>query len=295
MKIEKINENKIKCTLDREDLDSRNLVLAEFAYGSEKTRRFFRELMEKAEDEVGFSVSDLPLMIEAVPVSDDGIVLFITRIDDPQELDTRFSHFTSRDDIIDIDDDDLYDDEEEDDDEDDDDGNAGVIDVQASVRISPDALEDADDPMEAVTAAINEALGSIGNGKSKTAEISDFTPLHKSVEKVDGSSADRRSENRKTVRRVIYLFDSFEDVCGASGYLGPDLHADNDLYKDTDRNVYYLSIEVNDQYSEELTKAMSVLSEYGSRVKPSYATESYLREHDTLVVAGNAVQTLSAL
>ena len=38
MKIEKINENQIRCTLTREDLESHQVKLKELAYGSEKAK-----------------------------------------------------------------------------------------------------------------------------------------------------------------------------------------------------------------------------------------------------------------
>ena len=36
MKIEKVNENQIRCTLTREDLAERQIKLSELAYGTEK-------------------------------------------------------------------------------------------------------------------------------------------------------------------------------------------------------------------------------------------------------------------
>ena len=44
MKIERINENQIRCTLSSQDLSTRNLNLGELAYGSEKARNLFREM-----------------------------------------------------------------------------------------------------------------------------------------------------------------------------------------------------------------------------------------------------------
>ena len=38
MKIEKVNENQIRCTLTREDLASRELKISELAYGTERPR-----------------------------------------------------------------------------------------------------------------------------------------------------------------------------------------------------------------------------------------------------------------
>ena len=43
MKIEKINENQIRCTLTKEDLADRDIKISELAYGSGKTRELFQE------------------------------------------------------------------------------------------------------------------------------------------------------------------------------------------------------------------------------------------------------------
>lgn len=94
MKIERINENQIRCTLTSYDLSMRNLNLRELAYGTEKARSLFREMIQKASNEVGFEAEDIPLMVEAIPLSSEGVMLVITKIEDPEELDTRFSKFS---------------------------------------------------------------------------------------------------------------------------------------------------------------------------------------------------------
>lgn len=94
MKIEKINENQIRCTLTRADLADRQLKLSELAYGTEKAKSLFQDLMQQAAFECGFEANDIPLMIEAIPASADTIVLIITKVEDPDELDTRFSRFS---------------------------------------------------------------------------------------------------------------------------------------------------------------------------------------------------------
>ena len=95
MKIEKISETQIRCTLSRQDLADRDLKISELAYGSDKAKDLFRELMVQASYECGFEADDIPLMIEAIPVSGDCLVLVVTKVEDPDELDTRFSNFSS--------------------------------------------------------------------------------------------------------------------------------------------------------------------------------------------------------
>lgn len=94
MKIEKINENQIRCTLTKEDLELHQIRLSELAYGSEKAKKLFRDMMEQAQLQFGFEADNIPLMIEAIPVTSDSIILIITKVEDPEELDTRFSKFT---------------------------------------------------------------------------------------------------------------------------------------------------------------------------------------------------------
>ena len=94
MKIEKVNDNQIRCTLTREDLAERQIKLSELAYGTEKAKLLFRDMMQQAAYEFGFEADDIPLMIEAIPLSQDTIILVITKVEYPEELDTRFSKFS---------------------------------------------------------------------------------------------------------------------------------------------------------------------------------------------------------
>ena len=92
--IEKINENKIRCFLTRDDLENRHIKLSEIAYGTEKARSLFRDMMEQASSQFGFEADNIPLMVEAIPMSNECIILDITKVADPEELDTRFAKFS---------------------------------------------------------------------------------------------------------------------------------------------------------------------------------------------------------
>ena len=93
MKLEKVNDHQIRATLTKADLADRELKLSELAYGTEKAKTLFRDMMQQAAYEFGFEAEDIPLMIEAIPLSSESIVLIITKVEDPEDLDTRFSNF----------------------------------------------------------------------------------------------------------------------------------------------------------------------------------------------------------
>lgn len=104
MKIEKVNDYQIRCTLTSDDLADRQIKLSELVYGSDKTKKLFRDMMRQASAQFGFEAEDIPLMIEAIPLNSGCLVLVITKVEDPEELDTRFSSFSPS--IHDIDEDD---------------------------------------------------------------------------------------------------------------------------------------------------------------------------------------------
>ena len=118
MKIERISENQIRCTLSKHDLMERHLKISELAYGSDKAKELFRDMMEQANIDFGFDADDIPLMIEAIPTSRESIILVITKVENPEEFDERFSRFGIQQDEFDEEDEVCFDlDEMVDDDE----------------------------------------------------------------------------------------------------------------------------------------------------------------------------------
>lgn len=97
MKIEKVNDNQFRCILSKEDLADRQIRISELAYGTQKAKDLFNDMIEQANYEIGFEVNDMPLMVEAIPTSSESIILVITKVEYPEELDTRFSRFSEPD------------------------------------------------------------------------------------------------------------------------------------------------------------------------------------------------------
>ena len=71
MRIEKISDKQIRCTLNKKDLSDRELRISELAYGTDKAKALFRDMMQQASYEFGFETEDIPLMIEAIPMYPD--------------------------------------------------------------------------------------------------------------------------------------------------------------------------------------------------------------------------------
>ncbi len=96
MKIEKISDTQIKVTLNHSDLIDRDLKLSELAYGSQKAQALFKDMMAKANEEFGFETDNVPLMIEAVPLSTDSIMIVVTKVDDPLQIEQKLEAIGER-------------------------------------------------------------------------------------------------------------------------------------------------------------------------------------------------------
>lgn len=244
MKIERISENQIRCTLTRADLASRELKLSELAYGSEKAKSLFHDMMQQAAHECGFEADDLPLMIEAIPASSDTIVLIITKVDDPDELDNRFSKF----------------------------GAFDQTDAGRGRDLNALKLEGAE-----------ELLDLIGKVKESLAALPSEAP------------AKAEPEQPKNTYPRLFSFGTMDGVILASKLLGNLYDGSNTLYKDTDENVYLLVLSKSDHTDNEFNRICNMLSEYGSQETVSGAILAYLEEHCEIILAADAVQTLSKL
>ena len=82
MKIEKLNENKIKITLTIDDLAARNIDLYSFMYNSPESQDLFWDVMNEAEKEYGFNVDDSMIYVEASTTGGGNFTLIVTKTEE---------------------------------------------------------------------------------------------------------------------------------------------------------------------------------------------------------------------
>lgn len=79
MKFEKLNENKIRITLNTQDLVDKNIDFHSFMSNSQESQNLFLDMLDEAEKKIGFVTKDYKLRIEALAMSDGNFILTITR------------------------------------------------------------------------------------------------------------------------------------------------------------------------------------------------------------------------
>lgn len=287
MKLEKLSDTQIRCTLSKEDLTQRQLHLSELAYGSEKAKELFRDMMQQASIELGFEADNIPLMIEAIPISNDCLVLVVTKVEDPDELDTRFSRFSKinvddsfDEDFSDIDDTDF---EEMDflDDEDD-------IDMDDEpLPFSPSSdFDNADSDASTSSkerSAIDDALDLIA-------------PFTQAIAQAKKEAMRKKKENRSSVQDCqYYSFQNFSQAAQLGAFLAPFFEGESSLYKDSFSNNYYMILRKTQSENDTFHRACNIAADFGVRISASYATPAYFREHFETILEENAVEMLGEL
>lgn len=86
MKVEKINENKIKITLSIDELNQRNITLKDIEKDSIKAKKLFLELIEESNLESTFIFEHAQLFVEASTDNNDFFTVTITKIEDFPDL-----------------------------------------------------------------------------------------------------------------------------------------------------------------------------------------------------------------
>lgn len=265
MKIEKVNDNQIRCTLTREDLEERQLKISEIAYGSEKAKMLFKDVMQQANYEYGFVADNIPLMIEAIPMNTGCVVFIITKVEDPEELDTRFSRFSPA----------VHDEEE--DEETPFEDNGEILDAL------PQTAEDVIDLFKKITSKAKEF------SKNKDSLAIPNKNQDKSGE------ADGKKEPKVIPSVRLYSFDSIDSLVEACKVLVKCYKGESSLYKDSVNQKYHLLLRRGLSDEKEYVKVCNSLMEYASPEPATNAVLAYVDEHFDVLVEDKAVQSMSLL
>lgn len=80
MKFEKISDNKIRITFSVFDLEERDINLHDFMSNSLESQDLFLDMLEEAEEKVGFKARNCKIKVEALAMTENNFVLTITRV-----------------------------------------------------------------------------------------------------------------------------------------------------------------------------------------------------------------------
>ena len=257
MKIEKVNEQQIRCTLTREDLANRELKISELAYGTEKAKTLFRDMMRQAAFECGFEAEDIPLMIEAIPLNSECIVLIITKVEDPEELDTRFSKFAP------------------------------------SVHEDEDYDDDAEDLIDVFSEGADEVLNMLRKMSASDIPEPSARAASSAVDASQRSAVKESSHTQPSSQ--LFSFTTLHDVTRLARVAAATYKGASTLYKDESSGSYLLLVSSTMQSASEFNRIYNLMSEYGKPEKAVLSAKAYLEEHYEPLIKDHAIEALAQI
>ncbi len=274
MRIERISDNQIRCTLSNRDLIERHLKISELAYGSERAKELFRDMMEQANIDFGFEAEDIPLMIEAIPTSRESLVLVITKVDNPQEFDEKFANFN-------IPAEEAYDDE---------------LDIDSE---NDTFFEESDDMNPASFDNLMDCLDQLYDKSGEDADSetdAKFIPL---AEALQGTGSDKKPSKQKRADNIherikVFSFVSINPIIEAAHRVNGNYSGKNTIWKDTAGKKYYLLLN-RGSGKHAFHSVCSTISEYGLEEPVTYATQDYFNEHYKIIIKDKALAQLARL
>ncbi len=79
MRFEKLSNDKIRIILDLQDLEDNDIDYQSFMSNSSDSQKLFMEILDEAEEQIGFITKDYKLMIEALATMDGDFIITVTR------------------------------------------------------------------------------------------------------------------------------------------------------------------------------------------------------------------------
>lgn len=267
MKIEKVNDHQIRCTLTKKELEKRDLKLSEIAYGNEKVKALFRDMMRMAATQYGFEAEDIPLMIEVIPFAECAVIV-VTKVEDPDELDTRFSKFAPS--VLKDDNNTLT---------------SALEEVFGSLNKSDNILD--------VLKKIQDSPLPENDYDQEEEDTADIT-IH-NAEQSEGSTLSFRESNKKYPNELFFTFTSLNELIRISQILAPHFQSESKLYKNETRNTFLLYISKGTHSEESHQTFCHLIDEYADRTPGNDYLKLFVEEHCTCILNDSAINQLASI
>lgn len=86
MRIERVNENKIKILLDNDEAQARNITVKAITQNTPEVQQMFWQAIHMAKEYIDFSIEGAKLFVETIPSQEDGVGMLVTKVYNESEL-----------------------------------------------------------------------------------------------------------------------------------------------------------------------------------------------------------------
>jgi len=264
MDFQRIDKNTVQCHMTEEEMNEYGFEIEDFFTNQEKSREFLEQIVERAEEEVGYEVESGMISMQLMRLPDNSLMItFSDRGEDG--LHNMLHHLQNL---------------------------AGMIDESAVEAIMNGLREDLqNDRNRSGNVHMSEnldELNKIGKGGFLDEEKRAAYQKHmKEIEKIA-----REKKKKKLLSAKLFRFNSLHDLEFFASTISYGRPVTSRLYKDKDAGGYYLLIKRGKLKITDYNELCEYTKEYATLCSDQPYTEQYCKEHFECLIQKHALKVL---
>ena len=265
MDFQRIDKNTVQCRMTEEEMNEYGFEIEDFFTNQEKSRAFLEQIVERAEEEVGYEVESGMISMQLMRMPDNSLMItFSDRGEDG--LQNMLHHIQNL---------------------------AGLIDESSVDAIVNGLCNIHSDKNDSDNPGIHmaESLDDINKtGKRKLSDEEKKAAYQKHMKEIEKIA--RSKERKKLLSAKLFYFNSLRDLELFASTVSFDKPISSRVYKDKSLGDYYLLIKKGKLKASEFEELCEHLREYAVLCMDQPYAEQYCKEHYECLIPKHAIKIL---
>ncbi len=264
MDFRKLDKNTVQCRMTEEEMNEYGFQIEDFFTDQEKSREFLEQIVEMAEEEVGYEVESGMVSMQLMRMPDNSLTITFSDHgeDGLQNMLHQIQHL------------------------------AGMIDESTAEEIVNGLQEEIENNKKHKGVHKQENMDEFQKKMSSgdKAQKQEYLEHLKEIERIK-----REKEKRKQSAGRVFMFRAFTDLEQFAADYKTRKNISSRVYRDKQAGKYYLLVKKGKLKMEEYMELCRRLTEYGTLCSEQPFMEQYCKEHLECLISKHALRVLQEL
>lgn len=266
MDFQRIDKNTVQCHMTEEEMNEYGFEIEDFFTNQEKSREFLEQIVERAEEEVGYEVESGMISMQLMRLPDNSLMItFSDRGEDG--LQNMLQHLQNL---------------------------AGMIDesaVEAIMNGLRDDFQSDKNHSDVQDVHMSENLDSLNKiGRSNLSDEEKRAAYQKHLKEIERIA--RESKKKKLLSSRLFQFKSLHDLEFFASTISINKPITSRVYKDKVSGIYYLIIKKGKLKMSDYNELCDYAKEYAASYSDQQYSEEYCKEHFECLIPKHALTVL---
>ena len=252
MDFQRIDKNTVQCRMTEEEMNEYGFEVTDFFNDQEKSRAFLEQIVERAEEEIGYKSHGGMISMQLMMMPDNSLTITFSEKNE-EDIHNMLNHIQNL---------------------------ANIMDENVMSKLGKRLLGDREDEEEVVDTESKAALSDEEQKKAYQKHIK------------EAQKAAKAKEKKQLASSKVYKFNSLSDLENFAAAVSFEKNIASKVYKDNVNGDFYLLIKKGKLKIEEYQMLCQQLSEYAKLCSQQPFVEQYCKEHFECFISKNALKVL---